>query len=220
MCGRFVQLLPAEAIRALFGTEGPPPNVAASWNVAPSQPAAVVRRHPESGARHASLLTWGLVPHFNRDPKGGRKPINARGETVAENGLFRSAFAARRCLVPIAAFYEWHVDGATKTPHAIAATDGATLALGGIWEGWRGEDGTVVRSFAVVTTTASPDIAALHERMPVIVAQADWPLWLGEAPGDPRALIRPAPTGTLKHWIVSRRVNAPANNDAALLEPA
>src|SRR5690349_3249548 len=106
MCGRFASFLPAEAIARLFRTVNPLPNLAPSWNLAPSQDAPVVRRHPKTGERHLDLLRWGLIPYFTQDPKGGRKPINARAETVASSGMFRAAFERRRCLVPAAAFYD------------------------------------------------------------------------------------------------------------------
>ena len=60
----------------------------------------MVRRHPETGTRRLDALKWGLVPHFTKDLKEARKPINARAETVATSGMFRGAFAARRCIVP------------------------------------------------------------------------------------------------------------------------
>jgi putative SOS response-associated peptidase YedK len=63
MCGRYASFLPAEVLARLFGARNPLPNVAPSWNVAPTQNAMVVRRHPESGERHLDLLTWGLIPH-------------------------------------------------------------------------------------------------------------------------------------------------------------
>ena len=78
----------------------------------------------------------------------------------------------------------------------------------------------MVRSFAIVTTAAGPDIAELHDRMPVIVEPANWPLWLGETAGDPAALLGPSPAGTLRTWPVGRRVGDPKNNDAELLERA
>ena len=123
MCGRYASFLPAEAIARLFEAANPVPNVAASWNVAPSQPAMVVRRHPESGERHLDLLSWGLVPHFTKDLKTARKPINARSETAATSGMFRGALAARRCLVPAEAFYEWRAM-ARRSPSPACGKDG------------------------------------------------------------------------------------------------
>jgi putative SOS response-associated peptidase YedK len=76
-----------------------------------------VRRHPETGGRRLSVLRWGLAPYHETDPKGGRRPINARAETVATSGLFRAAFARRRCLMPADAFYEWKAaEGSNPMP--------------------------------------------------------------------------------------------------------
>jgi putative SOS response-associated peptidase YedK len=78
MCGRFVLTLPPEAMRALFRTVNPLVNLPPSWNLAPTDSALAVRRHPETGERHLDVLRWGLVPHFTKDLKAARKPINAR----------------------------------------------------------------------------------------------------------------------------------------------
>ncbi|MGA3400946.1 MAG: SOS response-associated peptidase [Acetobacteraceae bacterium] len=219
MCGRYAAFLPAEAVARLFHTVNPLPNVAASWNVAPSQNAMVVRRHPETGERHLDLLKWGLVPHWTKDLAHAQRPINARAETVATGGMFRSAFAQRRCIVPADAFYEWQVQPAGKQPYAIARRDGQPLAFAGLWEGYRAPDSTVLRSFTIVTTHASAEMAPLHSRMPVILEPADWPAWLGEVEAAPTALLHPAPEGTLRYWPVSRNVNTPKNNSADLLDP-
>ena len=219
MCGRFASFLPAEAIARLFRTVNPPPNLPPSSNVAPSQNAMVVRRHPETGERHLDLLTWGLVPHWTKDLEAARKPINARAETVATSGMFRAALAARRCLLPANAFYEWKATPSGKQPYAIARQDGAPLAFAGLWEGWRASDGDVLRTFAIITTQANASMAALHDRMPAILEPADWPARLGEAEGDSVARLRPAAENVLRVWPISRAVNNVRNNGADLLDP-
>jgi putative SOS response-associated peptidase YedK len=219
MCGRYAAFLPAEAVARLFYTVNPLPNVPASWNVAPSQEAMVVRRHPETGARHVDLLKWGLVPHWTKDPAHAQRPINARAETVATGGMFRSAFAQRRCIVPADAFYEWQVLPNGKQPYAIARSDGQPLAFAGLWEGYRAPDGAVLRTFTIVTTSASAELTPLHSRMPVILEPADWSAWLGETDANPAELLHPSPEGTLHYWPVGRAVNTPKNNTADLLEP-
>ena len=117
MCGRYASFLPAEALRSLFQTVNPTPNWEPTWNMAPTRDAPVVRLHPETRARHLDLLRWGLVPHWAKDPKSVRQPINARAETVATAPMFRDALARRRCLVPADVFYEWQ------------ATDGRQAAV-------------------------------------------------------------------------------------------
>jgi putative SOS response-associated peptidase YedK len=218
MCGRYATFLPADAIAALFKIAGPMPNWAPTWNMAPTRSAPVVRRHPETHERRLDLLRWGLVPHWIKDLKETRQPINARSETIAATPMFRDAFARRRCLVPADAFYEWQeVDGA-KLPWAIAREDGAPLVFGGIWEGWRAPDGSVIRSFTIATTSACPALRHLHERMPVVLEQDDWPVWLGETAGDVSRLLRPSPVG-FRTWRVGTAVNNVRNDAAALLEP-
>jgi putative SOS response-associated peptidase YedK len=134
--------------------------------------------------------------------------------------MFRAAFARRRCLVPVDAFYEWQrqPDG-TKQLYAVAREDGEVMAFAGLWEGWKAPDGEILRAFAIITTDANAEMAALHDRMPVIVEQVDWPLWLGETEGDPATLLHAAPDHTLRTWPVSRAVNTPRNNGPELLNP-
>ena len=218
MCGRYASYLPHSEIAALFRTQGEIPNLAPNWNVAPTQSAPVIRRHPETGERRLDLLRWGLVPHFTKDLKTARRPINARSETAATSGMFRSALASRRCLVPADAFYEWNAMADEKQPYAIGRTDGAPLTFAGIWEGWRSPEGETLRSFAIIATGANADMAVVHDRMPVILEPADWPAWLGEAEGVPVALLRPAALGVVRLWSVSRAVNSVRNNGAALLD--
>jgi putative SOS response-associated peptidase YedK len=219
MCGRYASFLPPDLIARLFGTTNSLPNLKATWNMAPRMDAPVVRRHPETGERHLDLLTWGFVPAFTKDLKAARRPINARAETAAASGMFRAAFAKRRCLVPAAAFYEWRADAGGKTPFAIARQDGNPLAFAGIWEGWRSPEGDILRSFAILTTSANAQMAVLHERMPVILEPDDWPAWLGEADGDPNALLRPSPEGVLRLWQVDKRVGNVRNHGPELLVP-
>jgi putative SOS response-associated peptidase YedK len=218
MCGRYASFLPAEALRALFHTVNPTPNWEPTWNMAPTRDAPVVRLHPTTHARHLDLLRWGLVPHWAKDPRSVHQPINARAETVATAPMFRDALASRRCLVPAAAFYEWQTTDEGKLPFAVARADGQPGVFAGLWEGWRGADGEVLRTFAIVTTTANPLLRPIHARMPVVLEAADWPAWLGEFDDDPTHLLRPS-EAELRVWRVGTAVNSVRNDQASLLEP-
>ena len=88
-------MLPPEMMAKLFQTTGALPDRGPSWTVAPTQGAMVVRRHPETGERRLDVLQWGLIPHFTKDLKTARKPINARSETAGTSGMFRGALASR-----------------------------------------------------------------------------------------------------------------------------
>ena len=219
MCGRYLLTTTPDEVREVFRTLNDTPNWDPTWNMAPTQDGPVVRRHPATGARSLDLLRWGLLPHWVKgDPKKVRQPINARSETVQTAPMFRDAFRARRCIVPIDGFYEWQVlPGGQKQPHAVARADGAVMALAGLWEGWRSPDGDTVRSFTVITTTAMDALGHLHERMPVVLEPSDWPAWLGEAEGDPAALLLPS-AATFRVWPVSSRVNNVRNNGPDLIQ--
>ncbi len=219
MCGRYVSALPAAELVRIFGALGAVPNLEPSWNVAPGDRRPVVRRHPGTGERRLDLLFWGLVPHFTRNLKAARRPINARAETVASSGMFRQALERRRCIVPADLFFEWKTEPAGKQPFAIARCDGAPLALGGLWESWTGPDGTILRSYVIITTAANSEAGSLHHRMPLILEQDAWATWLSPDRAAATALMVPAASNTLRMWPVSRAVNSVRNNHAALTEP-
>ncbi len=220
MCGRYFQYRAPAALARAFATLNPLPNTAPSFNRAPTQPGLVVRRHPETGQRHLDALRWGLVPRWAQDASGAARMINARSEGVTERPAFREAFARRRCIVTADGFYEWQVNGKARQPFAVALADGAPMPLAGLWDGWRGPDGSILRSFTIITTAATPRLAPLHDRMPVILPPATWGQWLGEEAADTAALLdllRPCPGDRLRVWPVGRRVGKVAEDDAGLL---
>src|SRR5258707_4397867 len=151
MCGRFVQETPLGEIQVLFETTNPVPNVPARYNAAPTQDLAVVRFNPQTRQRALDLLRWGLVPLWAKDLSFGPKCITARSETVATNNISREAFERRRCLIPADAFYEWQKVGKKGVPYAVVPQNGL-FAFAGLWERWRHPaDGTILRSFTIVT---------------------------------------------------------------------
>jgi putative SOS response-associated peptidase YedK len=219
MCGRYFLARPPSALARLFRTVDPVPNAPPRFNVAPTQESLVVRRNPETGARHLDLLRWGLVPIWAKDATIGARMINARAESLADRPAFRDAYAKRRCLVPIDGFYEWaeRPGQKRKQAYAVALADGAPMALAGLWERWRAPDGSILRSFTVVTCPASPRLALLHERMPVVLPPEAWPLWLGEAEGDPASVLVPRDGAAFRIWPVGTRVNSVREDDPGLL---
>jgi putative SOS response-associated peptidase YedK len=151
----------------------------------------VVRRHSETTQRHLDLLKWRRLPYWTKEPTKAQRPINApsdtanvRSDTAVKSGMFRGALARRRCIVHADAFYEWKVVEGGKQPYAIARQDGRPLAFAGIWESFCWPDETEHRSFAIMTTRPNAEMDELHDRMPVILEEQDWPVWLAEGDGD------------------------------------
>jgi putative SOS response-associated peptidase YedK len=228
MCGRFARYQTRAERGALHGLElrSTPRDEARKgellrprWNIGPSQEVAVIRRHPETGLLHEDLLVWGLVPRWTKDVKAARRPINARAETVRTSPMFRDSFERRRCLVPMDAFYEWSGERPPKQPWAVARRDGQEMLVAGLWDGWRAPDGSILRSFALITTDANETLRPIHHRMPVIIDPTEVAIWLGDDADAAAALMRPAPDDVLRAWPVSRAVNDVRRDGPELLEP-
>ena len=223
MCGRFTQKSDPKVLGLGIATLVEPlVEALPRYNGSPGQEHWVIRQHPDTGARTLDRLSWGLIPGWVKEANGGRKPINARAETVASLPSFCDAYERRRCLLPIDNFFEWKaIKGAkAKQPYAIAMKSGEPFGIAAIWENWQ-RPGTEewLRTFAVVTCPANELVAAIHDRMPVIIPAEAYVRWLSNAAPDPRDLLVPYPPGLMKIWPISTRVNKPQNDDPALLEP-
>ncbi|MBA2127288.1 DUF159 family protein [Hyphomicrobium methylovorum] len=220
MCSRYSLTTPPEALRLLFELEQiddfPP-----RYNIAPSQPVLIVANDPR-GKREARLVRWGLIPAWVKDPRSFAMLMNARGETAADKPSFRGALRHRRCLIPASAFYEWTGARGSRQPHLIELKGRDLFALAGISEVWLGADGSEIETMAILTTAANGDMAALHERMPVILEPADYARWLDCSSGSAVGisdLLGPLPDGLITITAVDPRLNNPRSEGADLQTP-
>ncbi len=221
MCGRYAITTPLEAMERLFEFEGQLINMPARYNVAPTQDVPIVRR--EEDARRMTMMRWGLVPHWSKDMPKDKPLINARGETVSQKPSFRASYRSRRCLVIADGFYEWKRVGQKPLPFYISPADGEMFAMAGVWDVWKTPDGKMLESVAIVTTAANETMAAIHHRMPVVIAHNDIDAWLtitGDDTGAADVLIRSAPEDYFAVRPISSAVNKVANDGPELLERA
>jgi putative SOS response-associated peptidase YedK len=146
--------------------------------------------------RRLAAMRWGLIPMGRTNARG--RPVletlvNARAETL----FAKSAFAGLgRCLMPAGGWYEW-TGSPRRRRWTIRAPAEPILALAAVWDLWRAPGGAEVASLAVVTCAPNADVAPIHDRMPAILDRDRWPVWLGEAEGDPGGLLEPLPDGRL-----------------------
>ena len=221
MCSRYSLTSPHEAVRAYFRYDNEavfPPR----YNIAPSQPVAVVRNTPRGG-RKMALVRWGLVPSWVKDPRAFKMLINARAETAADKPSFRAAMRHRRCLIPADGFYEWTGAAGAKRPHLIRPRAGGPMALAGIFETWLGADGSEIETVAILTVAANAAMSVLHDRMPAVIEPMSFDAWLDCRSGTATEiveLLRPAPEDYLDIIEVSRALNNPRNEGPAVQEPA
>ena len=219
MCGRFALHHATAAVAEHFGVEQVSFELQPRYNIAPSQPVAVVRQR---GARSLDACKWGLVPSWAKDPKIGNRMINARAETIAEKPSYKSALKRRRCLIPASGFYEWRQEGVERVPTYIHAQDESLLGLAGLWEEWRAPDGALLHSCSILTTEANEFMAAIHTRMPVILPLAARDQWLDPEQQDLEALVallQPLAGDELASHAVGRQVNAASFDEPSCIQP-
>ncbi|MBF0319661.1 MAG: SOS response-associated peptidase [Nitrospirae bacterium] len=229
MCGRLARTSTTQAIVREFGVEqGDLPEIAPSYNAAPSQLVAAI---VDDGRRRLVRCRWGFIPHWAKDAATAHKSINARAGSVAEKPTFSAAFKRHRCLVAADGFYEWRrtpaangpaANGpAAKTPVYIRLKSGKPFGFAGLYSMWTNEDGSMLLTCTIITTEANALVGKIHDRMAVIIHKGDYGLWLG--PGvDKNALLgllRPYPDDEMEAYDVSVMVNSPKNDSPECIKP-
>ncbi|MDX3932708.1 MAG: SOS response-associated peptidase [Stenotrophomonas sp.] len=217
MCGRFVQTpvfkphqlgLPDLAQDLL--------ELPSSYNLAPTQRASVIL--DRGTGRQVTRLAWGLLPFWAKVKGLQGSTINARIETVATKPAFRTAFKKRRCVVPMAGYYEWSVspEDGKKDPWFIHAA--GPLLAAGLWEDAspllaEGNLGT----FTIITGDSSGVSADIHDRMPVWLQPGQVDDWMAAEADDAMAMLLASEHPHMEAYRVSRAVNTHRHNSEDLL---
>lgn len=138
-------------------------------DVNPGDIAAVIAKSRRSTAMPFAMR-WGY--HL----PDGKLIFNTRSETAAVKPMFADGIAQRRCLVPAVLYYEWEKTGSGKKKYSLAPENTDGFYLAGIYR-YEGDNAV----FSVLTQTPAPEIAFIHDRMPVIIPEALASDWLDPA---------------------------------------
>jgi putative SOS response-associated peptidase YedK len=221
MCGRFTLTVDPSQLQKTFPGLEVPEHYTARYNVAPSQPVAVI---PNDGNNKLEFYNWGLIPSWAKDPSIGDRMINARSETLVDKPSFRNAFRRRRCLILADGFFEWQQssDGKGKIPMYIQLESHDPFAFAGLWEIWNSTDGSEIRSCTIITTRPNEFMSSIHNRMPVILPEDQYGLWLTPGEMDPEILLpllQPYTAKPLSAYPVSKVVNNPKYDSPDCIKP-
>jgi putative SOS response-associated peptidase YedK len=222
MCGRYRLSRRKQAIEEYFEAVSHDLDWAPRYNIAPTQPVAVIRQHPKQLIREFSLLRWGLIPHWAKHSSIASNTINAKSETAATKPAFRDPFRLRRCLIPADGFYEWKRTGTSKQPYCFEVNEGELFAFAGLWDGWKDSSGKWVKTCSILTTAPNEVTSAVHDRMPVILEPDCYDLWLDPGVQDVAVvseLLKSYSAQQMRCYPVSTRVNNIANDDEACPVP-
>ena len=216
MCGRYRLSRRKQIIEEYFDSAPWDDDWSPRYNIAPTQSVAVIRQHPKEPVRQLSLMRWGLIPHWAKDPSIANGTINAKSETADTKPAFRDPLRLRRCLIPADGFYEWKKTGTAKQPYCFEVNDGELFAFAGLWDGWRNAEGQWVKTCSILTTTPNVVTSAIHDRMPVILDRESYDLWLDPAMTNAQVvseLLKPYDARLMRSYPISTRINQVANDD-------
>jgi putative SOS response-associated peptidase YedK len=222
MCGRYKLSRRKQVVEEYFDAASDEPDWASRYNIAPTQPIAVIRQNPKEPVRELSLMRWGLIPPWSKDSSGAARMINARSETASTKPAFRDALKSRRCLIPADGFYEWKRDGKTKQPYCFEVNDGELFAFAGLWDRWKDTSGKWIKTCSILTTTPNAVTASVHDGMPVILDPDGYDLWLDPGMTNVDAasdLLKPFDARLMRCFPVSTRINSVANDDEDCSRP-
>jgi putative SOS response-associated peptidase YedK len=222
MCGRYRLSRRKQIIEEHFESTPWDDDWSPRYNIAPTQPVPVIRQHPREPIRQLSLMRWGLIPSWSKDPSIAANTINAKSETAATKPAFRDPLRLRRCLIPADGFYEWRKTGTAKQPYCFEVNDGELFAFAGLWDGWKDLSGQWVKTCSILTTIPNAVTASVHDRMPVILDPGNYDLWLDPGMRDAAAvseLLKPFDAWLMRCYPVSTRINHVANDDEDCSRP-
>jgi len=218
MCGRFALDASWDDILRHFDAVAPPQakQMPPRYNIAPTQPIVTVA----SGAteqREVTLVRWGLVPSWVKDPADFTLLLNARSETAAEKPSFKTAMRHRRTLVPASGFYEWKRfgKGRKSQPYWVLPRNGGIVAFGGLVETWSDPNGSEIDSGRIITTAANDSFAEIHHRLPLVIQPGDFERWLDcktQEPRDVADLLKPVADDYFEAIPVGDAVNKVVNS--------
>ncbi len=235
MCGRYTitqDLAGLEKLVRFIISKGARPE-GPRYNLAPRQQAPVLVW--ETGQPTLKSMRWGLIPSWSKDETIGDKLTNARAVTITEKPSYRKPFEKQRGLIPADGFYDWKTTPAGKQPFRFTMKGGGFFCMAGLWEKWIRPPRTdelalddpdqvsasqMIETFTIITTEPNPMVAAVHNRMPVILGPEHYQWWLEPDRFEPqflKTLLRPYPAEDMACYRVSKLVNNAKHDSPACL---
>ena len=218
MCGRYALPVDKDALGIYYEAwTRDAAELSPNFNVSPTSSVYVVDEKGEN--RKLRVASWGLVPRWAKDSSMQAKMINARSETAAEKPSFRDSFKESRCIIPAIGWYEWQRNETAKIPYFHTLADEPFVSMAGLLSAWKNpETEEWLFTCAILTRSAVDELAYIHDRMPVLVAQNDFSQWLHGNESQAQAIIDKAPPH-VHAYKVSQLVNATRNNTESLSNP-
>lgn len=232
MCGRYSEVTVAEKLEKNFRAKfsqldlfKPNPNISVG-DYAP----VITNDKPNE----IQMFQFGLTPHwaskrtyfFNARAEGDHNKENDPNYRGAKGIITKPAFMnsirSKRCLVLADGFIEGPEGEGLSRPFIIYLKERKPFAMAGIWSEWTDkETGEIVKSFAIITTTANELLQEIrHHRSPVILNTNDYQKWLRETNlASITSLLYPYPAELLSAHPISPSIKDPKEKNIDVLKP-
>lgn len=237
MCGRYV-LVSGKKVFATFELLKKLRELGVVFEELPRYNAAPMQKMPVIAIREGGIVAqkmqWWLIPHWSRDGKVKFSTFNAKSETLEQSKLFSPYFRGSRCLVPADGFYEWKKFSTTdesrgikkvvleKQPYCIRMRNEKPFMFAALYSVWTDKEGEEHPTFAIITTKPNELMTAIHNRMPVVLDEKYFEMWLDKDFKDTKALkklLGPYPARKMKAYPVSKLVSNSRNDVPECMKP-
>jgi putative SOS response-associated peptidase YedK len=222
MCGRY-SLIFIDDLGNRFRVFNPMIGARSRFNIAPgNEMPVIVSDDTNVNKNNLVLMKWGLVPHWTRDLRSAKRPINARADTLTEKPSFAGLLKNRRCLVPASGFFEWKKKGTKKIPFYFHQPESPLFAFAGLYDQWNDPEGKTLLTYTIITVEPNDLVAKIHNRMPSILSGENEDRWLSKTSlsnGELKEILTPFPAEYLSMYPVSPLVNTPVADDELVIRP-
>ncbi|MCK6617721.1 MAG: SOS response-associated peptidase [Cyclobacteriaceae bacterium] len=188
------------------------------YNAGPTQLLPAITNTSPQGL---SVFYWGRPPKAAGNKPLSERIINVKLENLLDRPMLQKALFKTRCIIPADGFYAWKKIGKKSiVPHRFV-TDQPLFSMAGFWEEFEDEDGSMLHTFALITTTANELVATVTDRMPVILTPESEKIWLSREADEIVLLSQLVtyPAAAMNHYTVSPRILDSRIDVPSLLTP-
>ena len=134
--------------------------------------------------------------------------------------LWNSLKSSKRCVIPVDGFFEWLLQGKEKMPHFTKRKDDHMMLFAGLHDRFQTKEQTI-DSFTIITTSASKQFEAIHNRMPVILDKEGALKWLDKSKKwdvEICHLLKPY-HDSLDIYAVTKEMSKPGSSKSSYIQP-
>jgi len=171
------------------------PDWESQYNIKPTQDIAVLIDSAKTGELRFERARWSLVPPWSDSLKLPYPTFNARSEGAASKATWRGPVKSSRAIVFASGYYEWTGEKGARQPHYIRYPNDSLIGFAGLYSWWADRSlpddapGRWTLTATILTAATVPELAHIHDRVPVLLPQDLWLHWVDPSVTGDQALV-------------------------------